>query len=252
VVKLGGDKLGAQDIYLRFNPETGEAFGKRYTLAAGNVLQAVPAPLAQRLRNILEQGLGGRGAPGAGKQFAGKPGRKPYTRVTGAHLRAWVQNGISPHPTAMGAFIALRDISYGQWQRYVHPEGTLTAQGRTLLQNYEPDSWRRLFNLPPEVQQRILGNVDIRTLHETGQAFPSTSNEHPWRATFREQATAQLDIIRNQFFNIWEQWAIQGLVDEERAVAVNRLRHCLVYSHTQLDLRGLGLRSLPPAYPPRW
>ncbi|NDL61591.1 hypothetical protein GRH90_02250, partial [Enterobacteriales bacterium SAP-6] len=252
VVKLGGDKLGAQDIYLRFNPETGEAFGKRYTLAAGNVLQAVPAPLAQRLRNILEQGLGGRGAPGAGKQLAGKPGRKPYTRVTGAHLRAWVQNGIRPHPTAMGAFIALRGIPLHQWRRYVHQEGTLTARGRALLASDEPDSLTRNANPPPEVQQRIQVHIDPGTWHDNiGRALPPAIIEDAGRASLREPAALRLKITNNDFFDLWELWASHGLLDEGRSAALHRLEFCLLNGHTQLDLSGLGLRDLPAAYPPR-
>ncbi len=62
IVRLGGDRYRDQPVYVRVNPQTGDCFGIKYTLAPGNRLEAIPLPVASRLKNILHSGLSGRGA----------------------------------------------------------------------------------------------------------------------------------------------------------------------------------------------
>ncbi|WP_413731363.1 hypothetical protein [Sodalis sp. RH20] len=251
VVKLGGDKLAGQDVYVRFNPETGEAFGKKYQLALGNILQAIPLPMAKRLRNILEQGMGGRGAPGAGKAFAAASSGQPYAWVTAQHLAAWVENAIGPLPTTTLALIARWRISVRQWRGYVSPDGVLTARGREMLQNAAPVTWRRILDLPPAMQQRILGPSYPGTLSHTGLASPAADNAHRVLALFPRQSDLLLAKEHAHFNDIWHRWAAGGSSHEQRGNAVVTLQFCLRDNLKELDLRGLGLRSLPTALPPQ-
>src|SRR5450830_217640 len=62
VVRLDGERYqNVYDVYVRINPDSGAAFGKKYTLSAGDTLTPVPVPVARRLINIRQQGLGGLG-----------------------------------------------------------------------------------------------------------------------------------------------------------------------------------------------
>ncbi len=72
IQRLGGDGYLGQDVYVRLNPDTGDCFGRKYTLLPDRSLVAVPLPMAKRLHNILQQGLSGRGAGRAGLLWAGQ------------------------------------------------------------------------------------------------------------------------------------------------------------------------------------
>ncbi|NDL62522.1 hypothetical protein [Acerihabitans arboris] len=67
ITRLSGDRYLEQPVYVRINPQTGDCFGKKYTLLQDNTLAAVPLPAAKHLRNILRVGLSGRGAGSAAK-----------------------------------------------------------------------------------------------------------------------------------------------------------------------------------------
>lgn len=61
VVRVGADPSNGKALYVRFNPESGEGYGRKYTLSENGML--VPAPLdktlAERVNSLLTEGLGG-------------------------------------------------------------------------------------------------------------------------------------------------------------------------------------------------
>ncbi|WP_213992374.1 hypothetical protein [Sodalis sp. dw_96] len=61
VTELAGDKYLGQAIYVRIEPHLGGVLGKKYTLSHNNQLIPVPTSAAVRLKNILREGLGGKG-----------------------------------------------------------------------------------------------------------------------------------------------------------------------------------------------
>ncbi|TKI06291.1 hypothetical protein [Martelella alba] len=87
VVRLSGDRFRGKDIYVRVDPESGDPFGLKYTLSADRILQRIPTRMALRLRNLLDQGLGGLGAVTSGRRWqtngviAAAEGRETYMDV---------------------------------------------------------------------------------------------------------------------------------------------------------------------------
>jgi len=62
VARLAGDDYLGQPVYVQINLETGAVFGRKYQLLSNQVLEAIPVKNAIHLQNILQQGLGGKGA----------------------------------------------------------------------------------------------------------------------------------------------------------------------------------------------
>lgn len=248
VVRLGGDQLSGQDIYVRFNPSTGDVFGRKYTLTPERYLHAVPIPLARRLHNILEQGLSGKGAPGAAKNFAAKQRRKPYVRIVAADIAEWVASVIKPNHQDMWQFIGQRGFTYDRWRRYVNRDGTITLAGCTLLQNHDPAAWNSIINFPPELQLKVLGNSNTMALYQNVGPIPSTSQNANLQSIVMQNVIRQ-ETLRKEFFSVWDAWASQGDNAEARLSATVKLKLCLINFELVLDLSGLSLRSLPPVLP---
>lgn len=251
IIRLGGDKHVGRDIYVRINPDTGDIYGRKYTRSAEGILETVPNPVAKRLHTILEQGLSGRGAPGAARGLADARSEPPYMRVTGAHLAEWVENSINPSPQTMGEFIGRRYITFANWRHYVHVEGTLTSQGQALLQNHDPATWNRIFDLPPEIQHRILGHGEARMVNALGEAYPAVRQNQQLRASFQEHAVRQLALLRTHFFDQWDTWARNSVMGGgKHQLAVSKLKSCLTNNDMILDLTGFDLPDLPEIIPP--
>ncbi|XBS71728.1 hypothetical protein ABK905_13075 [Acerihabitans sp. KWT182] len=62
VAALGGDTYRGNRLYVRIDPRTGEAQGVKYFLSADRQLLPVPVKAAVKLKNILLEGLGGKGS----------------------------------------------------------------------------------------------------------------------------------------------------------------------------------------------
>ena len=257
VVKLGGDTLRGKDIYVRVSPETGEVFGKKYTLSAENILTTVPLPLAMRLKNILQEGLSGRGAQRAARRLAarrspyeqaGHPGQ-PYTIAMASHLLRWIENRMSSAPLSIETFIARQGLTGSRWRHYINKDGTLSASGHELLDVTGMTSWNRMFDLPPELQSEIIRYLDPPSLRGMIGAFPITDGSHPRSISLRAMANTRLTILRNEYFFGWTLWMRQGGQLESRVAALELLKTAFDSNAALLDLRGMKLSELPARLP---
>ncbi|NDL62523.1 hypothetical protein [Acerihabitans arboris] len=61
IAPLDGDKYRGKAIYVQIDPQSGNFKGKKYTLSDDNQLIPVPRPAAIHLKNVLREGLGGKG-----------------------------------------------------------------------------------------------------------------------------------------------------------------------------------------------
>ena len=59
-----GERSGLK-IYVRFDEETGERFGRKYFITKSNKLEPVPVSLAERIKKIQTEGMGGKGSKSA-------------------------------------------------------------------------------------------------------------------------------------------------------------------------------------------
>lgn len=55
-------KQNGRQVWVQFDRETGELFGRKYFISDRDILEPVPSPLATRLKLIKEEGFGGTGA----------------------------------------------------------------------------------------------------------------------------------------------------------------------------------------------
>lgn len=152
VQKLGGDKFKGNDIYVVFNPETGEALGKKYTLSSDGTLNPIPAPLARRLKNIKEHGLSGRGAPNAAQQWTNESLDSAIIRpVTPDIVRQCYYLGANEFHNLGGiSGLARRySVSPETLAKYFRQDGTLTLEGREMLNLAEANPSRDLAEAGP-------------------------------------------------------------------------------------------------------
>ncbi|WP_412527072.1 SET domain-containing protein-lysine N-methyltransferase [Burkholderia lata] len=140
IKKLGGSKLNGHDIYVIINPETGEVFGKKYTISSDGTLNTISPALARRLKNIKEQGLGGRGAPNVAQQWANESRDSVIIRpITPDIVRQCYRLGASEFRNLGGiSGLARRfSVSPEELAKYLQQDGTLTLRGRIVLDSAE-------------------------------------------------------------------------------------------------------------------
>ncbi|WP_413734891.1 hypothetical protein ACL2XP_20120 [Sodalis sp. RH21] len=117
VTRLAGDKYHGKDVYLRINQQTGDVFGIKYTLSAGQTLERIPAPFADRLHNLLTQGLSGRGAPAQGRAWlASTPARDTPRHVHSKRVRLYTRPDPAPAPAESRSLADVKDRA--QWRTY--------------------------------------------------------------------------------------------------------------------------------------
>ncbi|WP_175785106.1 SET domain-containing protein-lysine N-methyltransferase [Burkholderia ambifaria] len=152
IQKLGGDKLNGGDICVVINPETGEAFGKKYTISSDGILNPISVPLARRLKNIKEHGLSGRGAPNAAQQWTNESLDSAITRpVTPDIVRQCYYLGANEiHNLGGISGLARRySVSPETLAKYFQQDGTLTLEGREMLDLAEANPSRDLAEAGP-------------------------------------------------------------------------------------------------------
>lgn len=106
-----GEKSGLK-IYVRFNEETGEKFGRKYFITKSNKLEPVPVSLAERIKKIQNEGLGGKGSKSApakwdAQKSQGSEGKDKASEVlTDGEMNALYHYGRQYHSTVNGFMIA--------------------------------------------------------------------------------------------------------------------------------------------------
>ncbi|XBS69623.1 hypothetical protein ABK905_25395 [Acerihabitans sp. KWT182] len=238
--------MNHEDIYVRFDPETGKGFGKKFRLAPDNRLEVVHPNLSKRMKIILEQGLGGRGAPGAGRQFASGSANTPYTRVNGAILLSWFENVHGANPLDMNLFISQRHIPTDQWRIYVQSSGALTPLGRALLQEYQPNVLNRAFALPADTQGHLADPINGGARHEDAPAAASANEPNRAEEALLQQIAKVL--AEQNLLNTWDMWALRSQWFDKRNIAVHIMKEGVKAKHNKLSLSGLDLTSAPSRY----
>ncbi|WP_213990250.1 hypothetical protein [Sodalis sp. dw_96] len=254
VRKLYGEKYHRQPVYVQVDPATGYVFGNKYTLSSTGILHAVPKAMAQRLKNILEVGLSGRGAARSAARLAVRRGRGrpplPLTPpVTVDHLLRWIENSQNINPLASEEFICHWGLSDTTWSVYVEPSGALTAAAQALLARAGMNEFNNLFRLSPELQRQIIQHLDIAPLRNLLRAFPSYENEHLRAVSLRAFARERLALLQQNFIRVWGDWLAQYFPREKRWLAWERLNLYFERNNRQLILRSLRLTDLPALLP---
>jgi hypothetical protein len=126
VVRLGGDRFHGKEVYVRIYPDTGIVFGRKYIMWPDGSLETIPIGMTRRLKNILEQGLSGRGA-------VRKAARWGASRTEISATLLWqIQQGIANGDSLM-SLANHYEVEPGRLERYISSTGTLTAQGRDVI-----------------------------------------------------------------------------------------------------------------------
>ncbi|TKI05121.1 hypothetical protein [Martelella alba] len=256
MIPLGGDTFRGRTVYVRIDIDTGTLFGKKYTLASDGELHAIPLPLAQRLKNILEQGLSGRGAPRASRRLA-RPvaGQELATSSTGPSdltvdmLLRWLEIRRMGGADIRDDFLRRFNLDAEYWSHYIAPSGELTERAGQLLSFAGFHDWNRLLGLPPELQIMIIRYLDIRALQNLLLAFPLLDVAPPQAASLRYLVERRkqnlLDIIARDN----TAWMMSSSFGERRWLALNIITAYYSTYHRQLILAGLRLKTLPPQLP---
>ncbi len=242
IIRLGGDRVRNQPVYARIDPETGNVFGIKYTLSPEGTLRPVPLPLAKRLKNVLVVGLSGRGA--VRRTAAVRP-----LPVAVDNLLRWLDNESSATPLDRRGFLAQLGISELHWQHYVAQTGELTAESQRLLARAGVFDGNRLLGLPSELQQQIIGYLDIRALQRLLHSFPAFGSVHPRISSLRALAAERLGMLKDQYHALCQLWAAEARPGEKRWLASLRLNNYLSYGCNHINLAGLRLTGLPARLP---
>ncbi len=73
IIPLDGDTYRSKTVYVRVDPRTGSPSGIKYRLTRKNELVRVPKQAAVKLRNILQEGLSGKGSGKAARVWNSQP-----------------------------------------------------------------------------------------------------------------------------------------------------------------------------------
>ncbi|TKI05120.1 hypothetical protein [Martelella alba] len=250
IVRLSGDTYFRKSIYAQIDPRTGAVFGKKYTLSPQGELKAIPQPLAKRLKNILDYGLSGRGAPRAARRMALQTAeRAAVSRVPPDVLLRWLENRRLAVPVSRSQFLQLHNLREEQLARYVTPTGVLTADAEILLATAGFNDWNRLLTLPPEIQLIIIRHLDIRSLNNLMLAFPSLSQSHIRIDNLRHLAEERLNALINRMTEANNAWALEAVATEKRWLVLSVINGYFASEHRNMLLAGMRLRRLPPCLP---
>jgi len=132
VIRLEHDRFEGRNVFVQIRLETGEPFGRKYVLSDG-MLEAIPQRMPVHLKQILVQGLGGKGAVKQGENWA-----KDTVRVEARLLRD-VQQGIT-NGKSLAAFEQEYQLSRGMLADYLEADGKLTERGQRLVNHAEAGS----------------------------------------------------------------------------------------------------------------
>lgn len=137
VLMLGGDRYRGQAIYVKVNPQTGEAYGRKYLLLPNRILDPVPTETARHLQNILEQGLSGKNSPKQGVDWA------PKSTEINAQVLRQLQREIAKGETLENLALTY-NIKYEWLISYISNGGELTALGNEIVDLAEAGPSRSL------------------------------------------------------------------------------------------------------------
>ncbi len=262
VVKLSGDMFENRAIYVQIDPQSGAVFGKKYTLSPEGVLHAVPKPIAKRLKNILDNGLSGRGAAQFGRRLATPRARSASPTVVPVNvdmLLYWIAHGKIDKSLSRQMLIRQFGVTENAWSRYVTPAGDLTAQAHELLAQAGMDRWNVLFNLPPELQQNIIRYIDVHNIENFRRAFPVYGTDVQGLLNLNALVNERLATLKKAYHDAYLEWRSAAIPGEKRWLAVIKLNeyhqdkdHLYNFLHRgnrQLALVGLQLRTLPALLP---
>jgi hypothetical protein len=254
VKKLQGAKYKRQPVYAQVDLVTGNVFGKKYTRDSMGMLHTVPKPMAQRLKNILESGLSGRGAGRAASRMAvqrrrGIPPLQKSPPVKVDHILRWVENAHSLSPLARQEFLTHFGLSENVWSDYVSPAGELTVAAQNVMREAGMYEYNLLFTLPSELQREIIQKLDIGPVQNLLRAFPSHVNEPIRAASLRSFAAERLASLQQRYARAWSPWLAQSLPAEKRWLAWERLNIYFDGLNPQLILKDLFLSDLPAILP---
>lgn len=77
-----GERSGLK-IYVRFDEETGERFGRKYFITKSNKLEPVPVSLADRIKKIQTEGMGGKGSKSAPAKWESQKNQRSKGKAKG-------------------------------------------------------------------------------------------------------------------------------------------------------------------------